>query len=341
MVWLPAANATIISPTMAKPLRLPLGWVRRHTGARTVEPVDHIQTLWSGYGEIVRLRLTGCEHPTLVLKFVDPPTASDHPRGWDTSRSHERKLHSYEVERTFYDTYAPHCGDDARVPGCIETHAASDGWWMLLEDLDAAGFTGRRHRLNADGLDACLAWLASFHATFLGAVPDGLWPVGTYWHLATRPDELEAMTDDDLRAAAPLLDARLNGCTYQTFVHGDAKVANFCFARDGRVAAVDFQYVGGGCGMKDVAYFLSSCMTEVECASEAPRHLDTYFRFLRDALHRRGSDTEVDDLEAEWRALYPIAWADFYRFLAGWSPDHWKMHGYSSRLTRSVLDDLL
>jgi hypothetical protein len=92
--------------------------------------------------------------------------------------------------------------------------------------------------------------------------------------------------------------------------------------------------------MKDVAYFLSSCMTEVECESSAPRHLDTYFRLLRDALRRRETAIDLDALEAEWRALYPIAWADFSRFLAGWSPDHWKMHGYSSRLTREVLEGL-
>ena len=332
---------------MSNRTRLPLDWIRRQAAADGVEPLERIQSLWSGYGEIVRIGLTGCAYPTLVLKRVDPPTLSNHPRGWNTSRSHERKLFSYGVEQTFYDTYAPNCGDDARVPACIATHAESGGWWMLLEDLDAAGFAGRRTQLSAQELDACLAWLAAFHATFLGAAPTGLWEIGTYWHLATRPDELKSMTDAELRTAAPLLDARLNDCTFQTFVHGDAKIANFCFSAQGDdggegggVAAVDFQYVGGGCGMKDVAYFLSSCMTEVECESAAPRHLDTYFRLLRDELRRRDTAIDVDALETEWRALYPFAWADFYRFLAGWSPDHWKMHGYSRRLTREVLERL-
>ena len=45
-------------------------------------------------------------------------------------------------------------------------------------------------------------------------------------------------------------------------------------------------------------------------------------------------------LEDDWRALYPIAWTDFYRFLQGWSPGHWKLHRYSERLAREVLEAL-
>ena len=211
---------------------------------------------------------------------------------------------------------------------------------FLLEDLDGAGFAGRREDPGEPEITACLRWLAEFHAAHLGVVPEGLWPEGTYWHLATRPEELAALADPRLKAAAPKLDARLAQCRFRTFVHGDAKVANFCFSDAGEVAAVDFQYVGGGCGIKDVAYFLSSCMTDVECEALAPGYLDTYFDMLAEAARAHHPGLAVREIEAEWRALYPIAWADFYRFLAGWSPDHWKIHGYSDRLTRQVLDAL-
>ena len=138
---------------------------------------------------------------------------------------------------------------------------------LLLEDLNASGFAGRRRNCERHRRSkrACHGW-RTFTPRSWEERPEGLWTVGTYWHLATRPDELDALDDSPLKAAAVELDRRLTSSPFQTFVHGDAKLANFCFRADGRdAAAVDFQYVGGGCGMKDVAYFISSCFDEDEC----------------------------------------------------------------------------
>ncbi len=178
------------------------------------------------------------------------------------------------------------------------------------------------------------------HATFLGDAGEGLWECGTYWHLETRPDEMARLANEDpaLWTAADAIDARLRAASFQTLVHGDAKLANFCFSTDGAsVAAVDFQYVGRGCGMKDVAYFIGSCFGDAECEARTPELLDFYFGVLRDALETRGTDVDADRLEAEWRVLFPVAWTDFHRFLKGWSPGHWKIHDYSERLAREVL----
>src|SRR6185295_4747476 len=123
-------------------------------------------------------------------------------------------------------------------------------------DLDAAGYDQRVEEAPGTLLDAALAWLASFHARFLGETIDGLWPIGTYWHLGTRQAELAVTPDRALRDAAPQLAAQLEAARFQTLLHGDPKEANFCFTRGSAVAAVDFQYTGRGCAMSDVAYLL-------------------------------------------------------------------------------------
>jgi len=312
--------------------------------AASAEAVAHtqiVQSLWSGYGQILRCYLDGGAHRSVIVKHVRWPHQRDHPRGWNSDRSHERKLKSYRIETAWYERYAHECPDTCRVPRRLALESRSDDVIMVVEDLDASGFAGRRQRVSPVELDACLSWLASFHATFMGRPPDDLWPTGTYWHLDTRPDEFDALDDGPLKAAAKTIDQRLQDTEFSTFVHGDAKLANFCFDADGRhAAAVDFQYVGGGCGMKDVAYLISSCLDEDDSERMAPDLLDRYFELLSNAL--KSSDTTLDfpALEADWRALYPVAWTDFYRFLRGWSPGHWKLHRYSERLAREVLAEL-
>ena len=312
-------------------MRHELDWVAQVTGATSARRTERIQSLWSGYGEIVRVSLTGADVETVVVKSVQPPARL---RGAKKDTSHARKCRSYDVETAWYRTFASRCDDTCRVPRLVGAQSAREEWLLVLEDIDAAGFPERRRDPGPSGMDACLRWLAAFHARFLGVAPEGLWKNGTYWHLATRQDELAAMDDDELRSAAPLLDQKLRACAFQTLVHGDAKPANFCFARGGTaVAAVDFQYVGGGCGMKDVAYLLSDDVAEA-------RWLDVYFAHLRGALDLRPERVDAEGLEREWRALYPIARADYHRFLAGWAKEHWRRDTHAQKLTRDVLRTL-
>jgi thiamine kinase-like enzyme len=168
-----------------------------------------------------------------------------------------------------------------------------------------------------------------------------LWETGTYWHLETRPDELLALEDKPLQGAASGIDRKLADSPFQTFVHGDAKLANFCFSNDGKkVAAVDFQYVGGGCGMKDVAYFVGSCMSDKECEKYESKILDFYFKELKKEMFQNNSSVDATAVEKDWRNLYPFAWADFHRFVKGWHPGHWKINSYSERVSGEVVNQL-
>jgi len=337
--------------------------------AQDVTYQEKIQTLWSGYGEIARYKVTGGIQSSVVLKHVKLPEEKNHPRGWNTDISHQRKIKSYQVESAWYQELAQKCDDSCRIPKCyaVEKSAPENRemeFLILLEDLNAAGYPVRKRTVSIEEMKACLKWLANFHAVFLTenqerhvnnklesdnqfgsgnkhCPSNKLWSIGTYWHLDTRSDELKALDDIALKSASSEIDKKLNQCRFQTLVHGDAKLANFCFSKDGlSVAAVDFQYIGGGCGMKDVAYFIGSCLYEEDCEKYEKELLDIYFSELEKSLSIHQQFVDFNALEKEWRNMYSYAWTDFHRFIKGWSPGHWKIHGYSERIAREVIANL-
>lgn len=310
------------------------------TKSSACEELVVIQSLWSGYGKISRYKLHNSSHPTVVIKHIALNQANAHPRGWNTCKSHERKVKSYEVETYWYEKWSQLCSPDSRIPNFIGTFSQGKDQWIIIEDLNKR-YPVRKHEINLLEVKACLKWLANFHATFLANEPKGLWKVGTYWNLETRPDEFELIENKELKSKAHLIDERLNNCKYQTIVHGDAKLANFCFSEDGQqIAGVDFQYVGGGCGMKDVAYFLSSCLTSSDCELYETELLNFYFSEFRKVFDSATFPFAFKDLEIEWRQMYPFAYTDFIRFLLGWMPSHQKINKYNLKLMDLVLSRL-
>ena len=271
--------------------------------------VETLLSLWRGYGTIERIFLSGGACGTVILKHIELGAV----KAAEKTVSHRRKHTSYLVEIEWYQRYGGQCDGRCRVPDFLASAATDDTLVMVLEDMDTAGFPLRREHLSPADMDACLFWLANFHATFLQQAPEGLWETGTYWHLGTRGEEFRVMPKGPLKKRAHKLDDKLRSAAFQTLVHGDAKPENFCFSREGWVAAVDFQYVGRGPGIKDVAYFLWGISTQ-----RAAEMLEVYFAHLRAAIQDRHPGIDVDALEAEWRGLYPAACDDFERFLAGW-----------------------
>lgn len=318
----------------------------------------------------------GASAPTsVVVKRVAPPKQThpsiSHAR---KCRSYQVEVAFYERFSTQLDPRTcrvPRLLSSRRGGECPEEVL------LVLEDLDAAGFPGRSEELTLSDAQSVVTWLANFHRTFLdrrpaqidatasptnrrgrgskpgrakrlhpGArpparvpVPDeatteqagGMWPQGTYWHLATRPEELEQMDDRDvLKANAAAIDELLRSARHTTLLHGDAKLANFCMqAQSGPVAAVDFQYAGWGPGVVDLAYAIGSFPGLGASLDEHEAGLlDLYF-----------AELAADDptVEQEWRELYCVAVADFERFLAGWSPGHWKRNGYTARKAKEAL----
>ncbi|OSY88037.1 choline kinase [Tenacibaculum holothuriorum] len=310
------------------------------TQATQCNEAEVIQSLWSGYGKISRYIVHNSNLQTVVVKFIDLDKATQHPRGWNTNFSHQRKVRSYQVETNWYEQWSKKCTMDCKIPNLIGSYTEGNKQWIVLEDLNKH-YPLRKAQITLDEVKVVLKWLANFHIQFLHRKPTGLWKVGTYWNLETRPDELQQMEASPLKEKAYEINTILKNCKHQTIVHGDAKLANFCFAKDGeKVAAVDFQYVGGGCGIKDVAYFLGSCMSSNELEYHEAEVLNYYFSELQKAFKTTQFSFPFTDLENEWRKLYPVACTDFIRFLSGWMPTHQKINDYNRKLVDEVLREL-
>ncbi|WP_339389673.1 phosphotransferase [Vibrio neptunius] len=304
-------------------------------GLDTLRRVEVLQPLWGGYGELVRVHL---DQTSIVIKHIQLPQPSHHPRGWNTALSHQRKLKSYQVELHWYQNFAQAAHFQCPQPKPILVEQKDTELLLVMEDLHQLGFTETHQCAQPMQMESVLRWLAWFHASHIGERGAGLWEVGSYWHLDTRPDELEVLDDHVLKQAAARMDQVLRQAPYQTLNHGDAKLANFCFTPDGEAAAVDFQYVGRGCAMKDVALFMSSAVKPEQCDEMESWILDTYFSHLKLALNKLEPDIDANDVEQSWRPLFAIAWADFHRFLKGWSPNHWKINTYTEALTHRALE---
>lgn len=307
------------------------------TNSESITEIELIQGVWGGYGQLLRIKLAGGNFKSVVLKLINLPKPEQHPKGWNSTLSHQRKLFSYQVESYWYQHYAPLLhSTPCTLPRCFMVEKDEFQHCLVLQDLSECGFPVVKQSCSLIEAQKCITWLAQFHVLHLNHVADGLWAVGSYWHLATRPDELQNLQDSALKKAAPQLDKILTECPFQTLIHGDAKLANFCFSESGEnVAAVDFQYVGKGCGMKDLILFISSAVKPEDCALQAPILVDHYFRALKKATLKTAFDGKK--LEDAWRPLYCIAWADFQRFIKGWSPGHWKINTYTESLTTTAL----
>lgn len=327
-------------------------FIKRQCKASSVERKEVIQSLWSGYGEVVRYAITrdlaNRSPSSIIVKHCTFPATTSHPRGWQSDHAHNRKVRSYAVEQSWYQDWASRCNESARVADCYGCYVEDKSGQRLtvLEDLDTSGFADRYNIDNDQHLLSCINWLAAFHAGFIHPNPGlewpkGLWRKGTYWHLDTRQDEWLAMEEDELKSSAAALSNCLDGATFKTLVHGDAKVANFCFSTDAAAAAVDFQYVGGGVGVQDLAYLLGSALSEKVLSENLMYLLDHYFSELGRELMAQGeSQAFAQEVIDEWQYLFPIAWADFHRFIMGWSPIHPKNTAFSQLLTEQALSQL-
>ncbi len=95
--------------------------ILRNTEASQIIRSASVQTLWSGYGEIQRVYLKGGKYPSVIVKHICWPDETNHPKGWNTAISHQRKLKSYQVEKNWYQHFAMRTNQHCRVPQIIHS----------------------------------------------------------------------------------------------------------------------------------------------------------------------------------------------------------------------------
>ena len=222
--------------------------------------------LWGGMGQIyeVSFATTGpVRRHRFIVKSVVPPRP-----GRGRCRGDERKAKSYVIESNFYKHLAPALmrpsssgdgGDGPRmpVPYHVEHDVDDDRVLICMSVLDG---TPSRYGLDEYDVKSVLRWLSKFHSRTWHAkldhdmlIANGIvQPIGSYWHLETRPDEHGNMSNKGwegrLKMAAWAIHERLRRDDMQCFIHGDVKDANMLFANDddgGRVVGMyDVQYCG-------------------------------------------------------------------------------------------------
>jgi aminoglycoside phosphotransferase (APT) family kinase protein len=311
--------------------------------------------LWAGMGHIYRItdEAAARKREAIIVKWIRLPSKP----GSSMSLGDRRKADSYHVEANFYRHVAARLLDNGvgiPRPLHVEKH----------DDRIVIGMTELRGRsLQGDSLDdvrSVLAWMAKFHSLYWGhtevgaiVTEAGLQPVGTYWHLDTRPDEHSNMPRSGLsgrlRLAARAIDLGLKKSPFQCLVHGDPKDANILLAENsgnGDVVAslYDFQYCGKGPPAKDVAYFLCSSV------DDGALDTDSLVAFYHEQLVRNLTTTSGATSESttgrrhlvptlqQLNELLDLALCDYYRFMCGWG--HWGSLQDAERRVRSVLDRL-
>ncbi|KAF4585569.1 phosphotransferase [Ophiocordyceps camponoti-floridani] len=239
--------------------------------------------------------------------------------------------------------------------------------------------TAPRSSLSPTQVHAAIDWLSRFHASsdrwlprdgsvlvdpplqFTGDNDDdvkGPWRNGGYTYLATRRSEYAALTADDTsewsralcRASAdghpPLAEQAASFLTprgdrrHETCLHGDVKSENMLTTASGTaVAMVDFQYVGPGLGVCDLAKLFSCSvplwmLTDEAVLPGAELSMGHGERALLDR-YRAGLDQgyDWDSLQRHWET----ALVDWCRFQASWG--FWGNDGWLQARVRRIVRD--
>ncbi len=285
-------------PVLQRPEELTSAWLAEALGSG---PIDGFAVESIGTGQMSesrRVRIDYAPGPDAGPATVVLKTASAD----ENSRSVGVGLGVYDREVRFYSELAPRIGGPL-----AQCHTAvvdpRDGWFtLLLEDVAPAVQGDQIAGCSAAQARLAIHELAKLHAPVFGDPQLGATPwlnqemvLGQALMTQLLPGFAERYGE---RVAAEHLEvcrrfiASLDGWVADRrpplgLVHGDYRLDNILFGADDaprRFAVVDWQTVGWGPAMTDVAYFLGGSLT----VEDRRAHEQSLVREYFDALHAHG-----------------------------------------------------
>ncbi|KAF3764710.1 hypothetical protein M406DRAFT_62190 [Cryphonectria parasitica EP155] len=237
---------------------------------------------------------------------------------------------------------------EAQVYGALRWLAGFHGhWWPRVGTLDRGGLVRPplEHFARHGGGQSARVWLNggyTYLQTRRGEYADLCEDGGTEWSEALcRPvgGREESLAELVARVLAPCAEDGVS--PYETLIHGDVKSENLFTSEEGdKVAFFDFQYVGLGLGVCDLAKLFTCSvprsMLGLSRAQQQPMdgREEKLLRFYLERLRQvSGKEYEWDALVRHWEA----ALVDWLRFQASWG--FWGNTEWLEGRVRSIIDD--
>jgi aminoglycoside/choline kinase family phosphotransferase len=268
---------------------LDVTWLSRHLG---LHGATNLAVTSVGQGQVANCFRLTIQHDAGTSSVIAKVPSHD-----AVSRSTAALQHLYEREVSFYQHLAPSIA--TRTPRCyVAERDDTDNFLLLLEDLSPSAVIDQFVGVSIGTARAGLAALAGLHgpthansslhdATWLRGVSTELRPL----YESVLPvlfdqfiERYDARLDEGPRAMVLALKDRL--ALFSDYVtpfpcvtHGDFRTDNLLIdACDGTVAlvVVDWQTVGVGSPLLDVAYFLTTSLSPEDCERYEFELLDYY-----------------------------------------------------------------
>ncbi|MFT6719209.1 MAG: Ser/Thr protein kinase RdoA (MazF antagonist) [Sphingobacteriales bacterium] len=289
-----------------------------------------IQGIWGGFGRVYSALLKGKAVVVKHYSWNNP----DHLADPIQKEGLLRKIASYHNELAFYSSCYRERINAAHLLGVNRKETS-----LILIFEDGKGLIPNpSHHLNEDRISKVLSFLADLHANTLQKP----WPlVGNYWHYNTRKAEWNRIRNTWLKKYASRINDTLENAQFTCLIHGDSKASNYLMSDDAnKIVPLDFQYFGTGIGVMDLVCFCSGIIPENDSA-QFQSWVNQYFQYLKLAMMKANSPFSFQAVKQEWSGLIPLVWADYARFLEGWTGSSFKLGKWSDLMVARAQELLL